>query len=61
MVMQLGDSDLQSWDDSVRSIEDVEVKRFNKKEAALKRERALAYAFSQLVNCLVAQYPKLCM
>lgn len=36
----------ETWDDSVQSMEAIEAKKLEKQEAALKRERALAYAFS---------------
>lgn len=43
---------MQIWDDSFQSREEVEAKKLSKQEAALKRERALAYAFAHQVNCL---------
>ncbi|XP_015877163.4 protein IQ-DOMAIN 3 [Ziziphus jujuba] len=36
----------EDWDDSTQSKEQVEAKVMNKQEAAMRRERALAYAFS---------------
>lgn len=44
-----GNLDLQEegiWDDSVQSAEEIQARKLGKQEAALKRERALAYAFS---------------
>lgn len=48
MVAQKSDGgqDLHMWNDSLRSMEEVEAKKLLKQEAAMKRERALAYAFS---------------
>ena len=39
-------------DDCPQTSEEIEAKRQVRKEAALKREKALAYAFSQQVNFL---------
>ncbi|KAK9154124.1 hypothetical protein Sjap_001604 [Stephania japonica] len=36
----------EEWDDSLQSKEQIEAKLLNKQEAAVRRERALAYAFS---------------
>ncbi|OVA14813.1 protein of unknown function DUF4005 [Macleaya cordata] len=36
----------EDWDDSLQSKEQIEAKLLNKQEAAMRRERALAYAFS---------------
>eukprot|EP00250_Pteridium_aquilinum_P016643 c23216_g3_i1 orf=40-1812(-) len=41
-----GGQDLHMWNDSLRTLEEVEAKKISKQEAAMKRERALAYAFS---------------
>lgn len=48
MVAQKSDGgqDFHMWNDSLRSMEEVEAKKLLKQEAAMKRERALAYAFS---------------
>lgn len=43
---KLGASSGERWDDSSQSKEQVEAKLMNKQEAAMRRERALAYAFS---------------
>lgn len=43
---ELDEQDMQIWDDSFQSREEVEAKKLSKQEAALKRERALAYAFA---------------
>ncbi|CAL9102453.1 unnamed protein product [Musa textilis] len=40
----------EEWDDSLRSKEQIEENILNKQEAAIKRERALAYAFSHQWN-----------
>lgn len=40
------EQDAQIWDDSTQSREEIEAKKLNKQEAAIKRERALAYAFA---------------
>ena len=47
--MQSDGQDGQVWDDSLQSFEEVEARKLNKQEAAVKRERALAYAFSHQV------------
>lgn len=38
------------WDDSTQTAKEIQAKLQNKQEAALKRERALAYAFSHQVT-----------
>jgi hypothetical protein len=38
------------WDDSTQTPEEIQAKILGKQEAALKRERALAYAFSHQVR-----------
>lgn len=40
------EEDVQNWDDSIQSREEVEAKKLSKQEAAIKRERAMAYAFA---------------
>ncbi|KAI5072649.1 hypothetical protein GOP47_0012755 [Adiantum capillus-veneris] len=40
------EQDVQMWDDSFQSREEIEAKKLSKQEAAIKRERALAYAFA---------------
>jgi len=39
----------EEWDDSLQSKEQIEAKLLHKQEAALRRERALAYSFSHQV------------
>lgn len=39
----------EDWDDSTQSKEQAEARLSNKHEAAMRRERALAYAFSHQV------------
>lgn len=39
----------EDWDDSVQSKEQLEASLLSKQEAAMRRERALAYAFSHQV------------
>ena len=39
----------EEWDDSLRSKEKIEANLVNRQEAAVRRERALAYAFSHQV------------
>lgn len=46
LSLQMGDE----WDDSVQSKEQVEAKLLSKYEATVRRERALAYAFSHQQN-----------
>eukprot|EP00250_Pteridium_aquilinum_P007398 c17125_g1_i1 orf=366-1883(+) len=43
---ELDEQDMQTWDDSFQSREEIEAKKLSKQEAAVKRERALAYAFA---------------
>ncbi|KAH7292171.1 hypothetical protein KP509_29G054200 [Ceratopteris richardii] len=43
---EVNEHEVQLWDDSIQSKEELEAKRLNKQEAAVKRERALAYAFA---------------
>lgn len=43
--LQLG----EEWDDSIQSKEQVEANLLSKHEATIRRERALAYAFSHQV------------
>ncbi|KAI5063310.1 hypothetical protein GOP47_0021857 [Adiantum capillus-veneris] len=58
---ELNDSELGSWDASVQSVEEKVLKTLHKKEAALKRERALAYAIShQSWRCSPQQLSALC-
>ncbi|KAK3021346.1 hypothetical protein RJ639_045979 [Escallonia herrerae] len=45
--LQMGDD----WDDRLQSKEQIEAKLLNKYEAAMRRERALAYSFSHQVTC----------
>lgn len=40
----------EGWDHGPRSKEQAEAKQWNRKEAALRRERALAYALSHQVG-----------
>eukprot|EP01018_Ginkgo_biloba_P013270 Gb_32308 [translate_table: standard] len=40
------DSHMEDWDDRVQTVEEIQAKVQSKQEAAVKRERALAYAFS---------------
>lgn len=46
----------EEWDDSLQSKEQVEAKLLNKYEAAMRRERALAYAFTHQVQFPVVSY-----
>lgn len=48
MVAQKSDGwqDLQTWNDSLRTMEEIEAKKLLRQEATMKRERAMAYAFS---------------
>lgn len=39
----------EEWDDSLQSKEQIEASLVNKQEATIRRERALAYAFSHQV------------
>lgn len=43
----------EDWDDSTQSKEQVEAKLQSRQEAAIRRERALAYAFSHQVGTLL--------
>lgn len=45
MLLQIG----EEWDDSIQSKEQIEANLLTKHEAAMRRERALAYAFSHQV------------
>ena len=45
------------WEDRLYTIEEIEVMLKSKKEAALKREKALAYALSQQVYQLPSSFP----
>jgi hypothetical protein len=53
------------WNDSQASAQQLEAKMQNKQEAAMKRERALAYAFSHQVdvcawcNCTCSMWPNI--
>lgn len=42
----------ENWDDSLQSKEQVEANLLGKQEAAVRRERALAYAYSHQVSVL---------
>lgn len=42
----------EEWNDSVQSKEQVEAQLLQKQEAAIRRERALAYAFAHQVRNL---------
>ena len=42
----------EEWDDSHKSKEQIEARLQHKQEAAIRRERALAYAFSHQVSCI---------
>lgn len=48
LVQQVG----EEWDDSLQTKEQIEAKVLQRQEAALKRERALAYSFSHQVPWL---------
>lgn len=48
----------ENWDDSIQSKEQIEASLQHKHEAAIRRERALAYAFSHQVS-LVYSYENL--
>ncbi|KAH7438618.1 hypothetical protein KP509_04G023100 [Ceratopteris richardii] len=43
---EMDEQNMQLWDDSIQSKEEIEAKKLSKQEAAIKRERALAYAFA---------------
>lgn len=51
MLEQIG----EEWDDSLQSKEQIEANLLNKYEAAMRRERAMAYSFSHQVP-----YPPFC-
>jgi hypothetical protein len=40
----------ENWDDSTQSKEQIEASLISRQEAAIRRERALAYAFSHQVG-----------
>ena len=40
----------QGWRDSIGTMEEIEAKAQRRQEAAIKRERAMAYAFSNQVK-----------
>lgn len=40
----------EDWNDSTQSKEQIEARQQNKQEAAMKRERALAYAYCHQVS-----------
>ena len=46
MLYQMG----ENWDDSTQSKEQIEASLISRQEAAIRRERALAYAFSHQVG-----------
>ena len=46
LLQQIG----EEWNDSTQSKEQIEAKLQHKQEAAMRRERALAYAFSHQVS-----------
>lgn len=46
MVVQLA----EEWDDSLQSKEEIEASLLHKYEAAVRRERALAYSYTHQVN-----------
>jgi hypothetical protein len=48
MIYQMG----ENWDDSTQSKEQIEASLISRQEAAIRRERALAYAFSHQVGTL---------
>lgn len=47
----------EEWDDSLQSKEQIETNLLSKQEAAMRRERAMAYAFSHQVtnSCISVQ------
>lgn len=49
MVVQLA----EEWDDSLQSKEEIEASLLHKYEAAVRRERALAYSYTHQVKCLL--------
>jgi hypothetical protein len=46
----------EDWNDSTQSKEQVDAKLQNRQEAAVRRERALAYAFSHQVRDFSSYY-----
>lgn len=48
----------EDWNDSLQSKEQIEVNLLHKYEAAMRRERALAYSFSHQVNIHPSTYFK---
>lgn len=47
----------EDWNASVRSKEQIEANLQNKQEAAMRRERALAYAYTHRVTTFNPSYP----
>lgn len=47
----------EEWDDSLQSKEQIEAGLLNKQGAAMRRERALAYAFSHQVSYSSILFP----
>lgn len=47
----------EEWDDSLQSKEQIEAGLLNKHGAAMRRERALAYAFSHQVSYVSIMFP----
>jgi hypothetical protein len=45
----------ENWDDSTQSKEQIEASLISRQEAAIRRERALAYAFSHQVGIFCSQ------
>lgn len=45
LVQQMG----EEWDDSMQSKQQIEANLINKQEASIRRERALAYAYTHQV------------
>jgi len=45
------------WDDSLQSKEQIEASLLSKQEAAIRRERALAYAFTHQVLIIFTESP----
>jgi hypothetical protein len=45
----------EQWDDSTQSKEQIEASLISRQEAAVRRERALAYAFSHQVDICASQ------
>lgn len=46
----------EDWDDSVRSKEQIEASLLSKHEAAMRRERTMAYSFTHQVICVVGSH-----